>query len=129
MNVRTIKSTVTFNNPFTLSDFKETFPAGSYEVETDEELIEGLSFWAYRRIRSVIHLPGKSKNPVMARHLTIDPNALDVALERDQSRGAWLSEPAHNCNQLETSADREALDRADDEGMIPDVPNGTREKR
>jgi len=32
-------------------------PAGTYTVETDEELIEGLSFPAYRRVATVMLLP------------------------------------------------------------------------
>jgi len=45
------KKTVTFANSFKLGDFEEVLPPGIYEVETDEELLEGLSFQAYRRIR------------------------------------------------------------------------------
>jgi hypothetical protein len=33
-------------------------PAGDYRVVTDEELIEGLSFPAYRRVSTVVFLPG-----------------------------------------------------------------------
>jgi hypothetical protein len=32
-------------------------PAGTYEVDIDEELIEGLSFLAYRRVPTTIYLP------------------------------------------------------------------------
>jgi len=61
MTVRTIKSSVTFVKSFTLGDFDEVLPSGTYEVESDEELLEGLSFDAYRRIRVLIHLPAKVK--------------------------------------------------------------------
>ena len=83
MTVRTTKGTFTFANPFTFSGFDEVFPPGTYNVETDEELIEGLSFDAYRRTLVLIHLPTKSGRPGHSRTLTIDPNELDAALKRD----------------------------------------------
>ena len=56
MTVRTIKRTVTFMRPFTLDCFDRELPAGPYIVETDEELLEGISFPVYRRIATLIHL-------------------------------------------------------------------------
>jgi len=85
MAVRTTKSTVTFASSFTLADMGEVLPAGTYDVETDEELLEGVSFEAYRRVQTLIHLPVKSGNPDISRTLMIDPNVLDDALERDNA--------------------------------------------
>ncbi len=45
---RTKRSALTFSHAFTLEGGERSFPAGVYEVVTDEELIEGLSFPAYR---------------------------------------------------------------------------------
>ena len=41
---------MTFSHPFLLKDIDRTLPPGDYQVITDEELIEGLSFSAYRRV-------------------------------------------------------------------------------
>jgi len=41
---RTKRSTLTFRRAFTLEGADRSFPAGAYELVTDEELIEGLSF-------------------------------------------------------------------------------------
>jgi hypothetical protein len=60
MTTRTSKKTVTFRRPFVLGGFDEVLPAGAYSVETDEELLEGISFPAYRRVLTVIHLQAKS---------------------------------------------------------------------
>lgn len=49
MTTRTSKRTVVFRRPFVLGGFDEVLPAGAYNVETDEELLEGISFPAYRR--------------------------------------------------------------------------------
>lgn len=87
MTTRTIKTTVTFRNSFTLGKYDEVLPAGAYEVETDEELLEGLSFHAYRRILTLIHLPARRGAPGDTRMLTIDPDELDAALKRDGSDG------------------------------------------
>jgi hypothetical protein len=59
-------------------------PAGIYQVEIDEELLEGLSFPAYRRKSTVIHLHAEAGHPGRTRSLEIDPKELDAALERDQ---------------------------------------------
>ena len=84
MTIRTSKNTVTFNKPFILGGFDEILPAGAYSVETDEELLEGISFPAYRRILTLIHLHAKPDHPGVTQILTIDPNELDAALLRDR---------------------------------------------
>lgn len=85
MSTRTTRSRVTFSRPFYLSGVEETLPAGEYTVETDEELIEGITFTAYRRVLSVIHLPAISRKSKTGRVVTIDPSELDAALERDKT--------------------------------------------
>lgn len=84
MTIRTSRSTVTFSRPFTLGGFDEELPAGAYSVETDEELLEGISFPAYRRILTLIHLHAKPNHPGVTQTVTIDPNDLDAALKRDR---------------------------------------------
>ena len=39
-----------FSRPFRLRGWKEPHPAGVYALETEEALIDGLSFIAYRRV-------------------------------------------------------------------------------
>lgn len=50
MENRIRKSTYTFSEPFFLRCTGETHPAGTYRVELEEELLEGLSFDAYRHV-------------------------------------------------------------------------------
>ena len=56
MTVRTSRKTVTFTRPFSLSGIGQVQPAGTYTVETDEELLPGLSLPAYRRIATLMVL-------------------------------------------------------------------------
>lgn len=83
MTIRTSTKTVTFNKPFRLDCLNERLPPGSYSVETDEELIEGVSPPAYRWILTIIHLDGRAGRRTEKRALTIDPTDLEAALRRD----------------------------------------------
>jgi hypothetical protein len=62
MTIRTTTTTVTFRRPFLLKGAEHTAPAGDYRVITDEELLEGVSFLAYRRIMTAIILPATNGN-------------------------------------------------------------------
>ena len=49
---------MTFKHPFQIKGIDRRLPAGAYEVVTDEELIEGLSFPCFRRVATMIMIPG-----------------------------------------------------------------------
>jgi len=80
MTVRTHASTVTFKRPFALGGMDEVLPAGDYQIETDEELIEGVSFLAYRRVSVRLYLPSPTGNPALTRTVALAPGVLDAAL-------------------------------------------------
>jgi hypothetical protein len=63
-------------------------PPGEYRVVTDEELIEGLSFPVYRRVATMIFLPAESGSASTVEMVTIDPQDLQAAQERDLNHGA-----------------------------------------
>jgi hypothetical protein len=83
MTVRTTRTTVTFRHPFSLKGADGPLPAGDYRVLTDEELIDGLSFLAYRRVATLIF--PLAIGPNSAGMLTIDPQDLAAAQERDRA--------------------------------------------
>jgi hypothetical protein len=83
MSIRTSARTVTFTRPFSLKGVDRVLPAGDYRVLTDEELIEGLSFPVYRRIATMIFVPGQFHRSVSVELRTIDPVDLGAAEERD----------------------------------------------
>jgi hypothetical protein len=81
MLTRTRDKTWTFSKPFMLKGVDRMLPAGEYRVATDEELIEGLSFPVYRRVATMIFVPGP--NGTSLEMVNIDPAELQAALERD----------------------------------------------
>lgn len=81
MLTRTRHKTWKFYKPFRLKGVDRLLPAGDYRSATDEELIEGLSFPAYRRVATMLFVPGP--NGVSLEMLTIDPAELQAAHEQD----------------------------------------------
>lgn len=81
---RTTHKTVTFVHPFHLDGFDGTFPSGSYGVDTTEELIESISFNAYRRVSTELHVQVKVRGIMVEQTLNVKPDVLDAALDRDQ---------------------------------------------
>lgn len=59
MTIRSRRETVTFRHPFRIRGIERLLSAGAYEVVTDEEAIEGLTFAAYRRIATMIMVPAE----------------------------------------------------------------------
>lgn len=82
MTLRTTRTTVTFEQPFSLAGVDEVQPAGTYSVQTDEEPIEGLSFLAYRRIATVIFLPLSHRRGGSIQAVTVTPQELEAAQAR-----------------------------------------------
>jgi hypothetical protein len=88
MTVRTSSKTVTFAHPFLLKGVDRILAAGDYQVVTDEELIEGLSFPVYRRVATMIFVPAESGGKSTVEMVTIDPQDLQAAQELDLNHGA-----------------------------------------
>lgn len=57
MTIRSRREVVTFKHPFQIRGVDRLLPAGPYEVITDEEMIEGLSFASFRRVATMIVVP------------------------------------------------------------------------
>ncbi len=83
MTMRTSEKIVTFKRSFVLVGLDQAQPAGSYSVETDEELLEGISFPAYKRTATRIRLRKNPGRPGVVETVKIDPEELNAALMRD----------------------------------------------
>jgi hypothetical protein len=95
MTVRTTSKTVTFMHPFNLNGMDKTQPAGTYTVETDEELLQ-TSLPAYRRISTLMRLPARSIGTMLTQIVETDPVELARALARDAQVNETMPQPAHS---------------------------------
>lgn len=84
MTIRTTRSTVSFSNPFTLRNLEGVQPAGEYVVLADDELIEGLSRIAYRRMTTLFQTPAISASQRRTESFSISQTDLDAALMKDR---------------------------------------------
>lgn len=83
MSVRTIETTVTFKHPFALPSFDGPQPAGTYRLVMDEEEILGLSFLAFRRTATMLHIPAVSISGHPNQVFPVNSAELTTALKAD----------------------------------------------
>jgi hypothetical protein len=96
MTTRTSSKTVTFAHPFLLKGVDRILGAGDYRVVTDKELIEELSFSAYRRVATMIFVPAASGPASSVEMVAIDPRDLQEAQDLD----AQFMRPAPDRNTI-----------------------------
>ncbi len=94
--IRTSDKTVTFSRPFYLKGVDRELPPADYRVTTQEELIEGLSFAAYRRVSTVIFVPAPYCSGVEM--VTIDPLDLEAMQVADAALGCLGTEVREETN-------------------------------
>ena len=82
-------------HPFSLSGTVEGYPAGTYTVETDEELLQASSIPAYRRIATLLRLE-RTTGTVQTQIVETDPVELAGALARDAQPDETVLRPAHS---------------------------------
>jgi hypothetical protein len=85
MITRTRRDNVVFSHPFELRGVDRVLPPGSYQVVTDEELLEGLSFPVYRRVSTMIIVPAQSRHASSVEMVAIDPRDLEAAQAQDSA--------------------------------------------
>ena len=88
MTIRSRREVVTFKHPFRIRGIERELPAGAYEVITDEESIEGLSFAAFRRVATMIMVPAEGMRGAAQQMLSIGSVDLADAQAADASASA-----------------------------------------
>lgn len=83
MDQRTTRKIVVFQHPFVLDSVDVELDAGRYIIETCEEMIEGLSFVAYRRVSTTMIKPHAVYGEAIRQMFEIDPSELESALNAD----------------------------------------------
>ena len=81
MTSRTSDTTVVFRHPFEVAGVDRILPPGAYRVATCEELIDGTSFPVYRRVSTVIFVPGD--RPGSMEMVQVGPGDLKTACDKD----------------------------------------------
>jgi hypothetical protein len=79
MATRTTTKQVTFRRPFLLTGFDAVQAAGMYTVDTDEEMIDVVSYPMWRRTGTTLHLLRAGA----MEFVPVDPEELSRALLRD----------------------------------------------
>jgi hypothetical protein len=85
MTVRSRRETIHFRYDFRIKGIDRQLPAGAYEVVTDDEMIEGLSFPSFRRIATMIMVPGASPHQSSIEMISISSLDLSDARRVDAS--------------------------------------------
>ncbi|MGX9393155.1 hypothetical protein ACWX0K_17325 [Nitrobacteraceae bacterium UC4446_H13] len=83
MTIRSRQDSVVFKHDFYIEGIDRTLPPGAYDVVTDEEEIEGLSFLAYRRVATSFRVTGPTRARLTTESFSIDPDDLRDALRMD----------------------------------------------
>lgn len=86
MLTRSQRSTVVFRRPFVLKGLDGPQPAGTYDIETEEELLQDLSFPAYRRVSTTMTRRVAAPGAVLEA-LLVDPAELEAALAAERAEG------------------------------------------
>ncbi len=68
---------VHFKHPFRIKGIDRLLLPGTYEVVTDEEMIEGLSFPSFRRVATMIMIPGAAPHQASTEMISI--GSIDLA--------------------------------------------------
>jgi hypothetical protein len=79
VTTRTTRSRVTFDAPFLIRGIHGPVPAGTYDLEVEEVVIEGITHAAWHRVTTILY---RSTGGMTVSHV-IDPADLAAALALD----------------------------------------------
>lgn len=85
MTTRSRRETVHFKHPFRIKGIDRLLAPGAYEVVTDEEMIEGLSFASFRRVATMIMVPAAAPQISSMEMISIGSVDLSDAQREDAS--------------------------------------------
>ena len=88
MLTRSSTATVTFANAFTLAGYPDALPPGEYQVLTDEELLRGISFEAYRTTATYLLVTRAGANSGRTELRATTAADIDAAVGKDRASTA-----------------------------------------
>jgi hypothetical protein len=83
VGMRTTETTITFRHPFVLTALDTPQPAGTYRLVIEEEEIPGLSFVAFRRTATLLHIPAGPSPGQTRQVVQVDPVEWAAVVEAD----------------------------------------------
>lgn len=83
MLTRTIEDRVIFKNPFKIPGTNKLIPSGSYRINIMQELLEGLSFVAYRKTAIILYIPINNSQSE-ERSIIFEPKDFDTLIQGDK---------------------------------------------
>lgn len=89
MDTRTTHSIVTFTRPFQLMGMDGVAPAGSYQLDTEEEKLDTLTCEAWRQTAVILQV----RRAGVTEYLPMDPEELRAALARDAEQDPNMAMP------------------------------------
>lgn len=81
MAMRTTHSVEQISKPFYLPGVPDQQPAGQYQIDHDEESIDGLSWIAWKRTISHIHIPSIGTVSLVQQSISLNTAQLDKILQ------------------------------------------------
>ena len=85
MTTRSRRETVHFRHSFNINGIDRELAPGAYEIVTDEEMIEGLSFPCFRRVATMIMVPAAAPHRSSMEMISISSVDLSNAQRIDAS--------------------------------------------
>ena len=92
---RSRRETVVFKHPFRIASVERLLPAGSYEVITDEESMEGLSFPSFRPVATMMMVPAPAPHSSVE---MVTISSIDLAASREPMRWRPNSDAPVDCD-------------------------------
>lgn len=84
MTIRTVRRVMTFVRPFRLSGVEKPLAAGTYDVATEEEQLDGVSFPAFRRLQSYLTRRATTDSSAAVTAIVVDLDELTRVYEEEQ---------------------------------------------
>ena len=83
MTMRSRRETIHFRHPFRIKGIDRQLAPGAYEIVSDEEMIEGLSFASFRRVATMIKVPAEGSRGLTTEMVSIGSVDLSDAQRND----------------------------------------------
>ena len=99
MEARKTKAFINIPVPFQLAAMQEQWPAGTYQVTTEEEALGDFMFEAFQRVATTIYLPPRAGDFGMGQFIPVNPTELAEVMKTTEPAAAPTSMEAPDRTQ------------------------------